>query len=170
MSEITRINLNGKEYLIKDNEAQIVIQQLINRINQLEKKTEEPIELDNFEEGSIFIGLMNEADKDNPITYEYLTKQMEQDNKNNKAFNNTDLPIKNRYEWKWDGNLKTFFILVPATHKNLYMLSSPSQHFTGWDEDVNIVNIDFPSGTRRYKLFRFCNWLVPMQQEITYTF
>lgn len=170
MSEITRINLKGKEYTITDKEAQIVISQLLKRIEQLENKTKEVEELDSFVEDSIFVGIMNKSDKDNPITYQYLTNQMEQDNKNNKAFANTDLPITIRYGWEWDGELKTFFILVPATHKNLYMLSSPSQQFTGWDENCEIVNIDFPSGTRRYKLFRFCNWLVPIHHPITYTF
>lgn len=168
--DITRITLNGKDYTIKDREAQLVINQLLNRLEKLEKITEGVTELDSFSEGTIFIGLMDKTDENNPITYEYLTNQLQKDNNNNKVFANTDKPITVRTNWKWDGVLKTPFILVPSTHSNLYMLSTPSQQFTGWDDDCQMINIDFPTGTKRYKLFRFGNWLNQIDLPITYTF
>lgn len=168
--DISRITLNGKEYIIKDSEAQIVINELLNRISELEKKTEGIQELAGFNDGNIFIGLMNESDKDTPISYQYLTAQLVKDNVNNKVFANTDLPITVRTKWDYDGILKAPFILIPTNHKNLYSLSTPSQCFTGWDSDFTVVEIDFPSGSKQYKLFRFGNWLTQVEQPITYTF
>lgn len=170
--DITRITLNGKEYLIKDSEAQIVINQLLNRIKELEDKTADVLELANFNEGNIFVGVMDETDKDKPITYQYLTSLLEKDNKNNKVFANTDKPITVRHSWIAPGEEpnKTFFILVPATHKSLYSFSGGCQSFNGWQDSYTTVTIDFPSGAKHYKLFRFVNWLVRWEGDITYTF
>lgn len=112
---------------------------------------------------------MDETDKDNPITYQYIVSQLMKDSVNNKVFDNTDKPITVRYNWK-AFPLKTFLLLVPATHKNLYSLSSPSQNFVGWDDEYTLVNIDFPSGSMQYKVFRFANWLTGCHNEITYKF
>lgn len=168
MMEISKITLNGIEYQIRDKEAQIVIKQLLNRIEELEGGKE----ADGFTEGTIFVGAMDETDKDTPITYQYLTSLLENDSTNNKVFANTDQPITVRYKWLSDGDKpnKTFFVLVPATHKNLYSMSGGCQCFNGWGDDYTLVNIDFPSGTKKYKLFRFCNWLVRWNGEITYKF
>lgn len=168
--DISRITLNGKEYTIRDSEAQIVINELLNRIQELEKKTEGVQELAGFNDGNIFIGLMDETDKDKPITYQYLTAQLVKDNHNNKVFANTDLPITVRTKWDYDGVCKAPFILVPANHINLYSLSTPAQCFNGWSDDYTVVNIDFPTGSKQYKLFRFGNWLVNLDLPITYTF
>lgn len=173
MDNITKINLNGKEYIITDNEAQLVIQELLNRIAELEDKTAEAKEVSEFTKGSIFAGVMDETDKDNPITYELLASQLIKDSVNNKVFANTDKPITVRYDWlsaKKELPLKTFLLLVPATHKNLYSLSSPSQNFVGWDDEYTVVTINFPTGSMQYKVFRFANWLVRCQNEITYKF
>lgn len=167
--EISKITLNGKTYLIKDEDAQIVINQLLDRIKELEDKVADATESDSFNAGNIFVGLMSETDKDNPITYQYLTNLLQQDSTNNKVFENTDKPISLRYNWTYDGVLKTFFILVPAAHKNLYSLSSNCQSFSGW-KDYDLVTIDFPSGSKPYKLFRFGNWLNGFHSEITYKF
>ena len=171
--DITRITLNGKEYQIKDADAQIVVNQLLNRIKELENKTADVVELTNFNEDNIFVGAMDETDKDKPITYEYLTSLLAKDNTNNKVFANTDKPIKVRHKWLAIGDEpnKTFFILVPATHKGLYSFSGGCQSFNGWQDSYTTVSIDFPSGSRKqYKLFRFVNWLVRWDGEITYTF
>lgn len=173
MDNITKINLNGKEYIITDNEAQLVIQELLNRIAELEDTTAEAKEVSEFTKGSIFAGVMDETDKDNPITYELLASQLIKDSVNNKVFANTDKPITVRYDWlsaKKELPLKTFLLLVPATHKNLYSLSSPSQNFVGWDDEYTVVTINFPTGSMQYKVFRFANWLVRCQNEITYKF
>lgn len=172
--EISQITFNGVKYQIKDSEAQILINELLNRIDELEHKTADVEEVEAFTSGSIFVGVMDETDKDTPITYNYLTAQLEKDKQNNKVFANTDLPITVRHKWiygkEYGEVLKTFFILVPATHKNLYSLSSSCQCFTGWDDDYTVVTIDFPSGAKQYKLFRFGNWLVRCNSEITYKF
>lgn len=170
MMDISKITYNGKEYTIKDQEAQKAINQLLNRLEKLEKITEGVIELDDFSEGTIFIGLMDKTDENTPITYEYLTNQLQKDNTNNKVFANTNQAITVRTNWEWDGILKTPFILVPYSHSNLYMLSTPCQHFTGWKDDYEVVNITFPTGTQRYKFFRFGNWLNQIDLPITYTF
>lgn len=169
--DISRITFNGIEYQIKDNEAQILINELLNRIAELEDKTAKAEEVEAFGQGNIFIGVMDETDKDTPITYSYLTALLNKDKINNKVFANTDLPITIRHKWLAGGEEpnKTFFVLVPATHKNLYSLSNNCQCFTGWD-DFTIVTIDFPSGAKQYKLFRFANWLVRCNSEITYKF
>lgn len=172
MENITRINLKGKEYLITDNESQIVIKELLNRIAELENKTAEAKEVSEFTDGSIFAGIMDETDKDITMNYHYLTSQLIKDSVNNKVFANTDKPISIRHKWEARGEEpnKTFILLVPATHKNLYSLSSSCQCFTGWDDDYTLVTIDFPSGAKQYKLFRFGNWLVRCTSEITYKF
>ncbi len=170
--EITQITFNGVTYKIKDNEAQTLINELLNRIKELEHKTAEVEEVEAFTEGNIFAGVMDETDKDTPITYSYLTALLSKDKINNKVFANTDLPISIRHNWLSTGDipLKTFFLLVPATHKNLYSLSAGCQCFNGWDDDYSLVTIDFPSGAKQYKLFRFGNWLVRCNSEITYKF
>lgn len=173
MENITKINLNNREYTITDQDAQIVIKELLNRIAELEDKTAEAKEISEFTKGSIFAGVMDETDKDSPITYQLLASQLVKDSVNNKVFANTDKPISVRYNWlsaKKEQPLKTFLLLVPATHKNLYSLSSPSQNFVGWDDEYTVVNIEFPTGSMQYKVFRFANWLVRCQNEITYKF
>ncbi len=150
-----------------------MINQLLNRIAELEDKTADVKESEAFSEGNIFVGVMDETDKDTPITYSYLTALLKKDNNNNKVFANTDKPITVRTKWIWGDEygkvLKTFFILVPATHKNLYSLSAGCQNFVGWD-DYTVVTIDFPTGAKQYKLFRFANWLVRCDSDVTYTF
>ena len=171
--EISKITFNGVTYQIKDSEAQTLINELLNRIDELEHKTADVEESEAFNSGNIFVGVMDETDKDNPITYSYLTALLDKDKQNNKVFANTDKPITVRHKWlsaKAEEPNKTFFILVPATHKNLYSLSSTCQCFTGWDDDYTVVTIDFPNGAKQYKLFRFGNWLVRCNSEITYKF
>lgn len=127
MDNITRITLNGKEYLIKDNEAQIVIKQLLNRIAELEDKTAEAKEVSEFTKGSIFAGVIDETDENTPITYQFLSAQLVKDTVNNKVFANTDKSIKIRHNWlseKKEQPLKTFLFLIPATHSNLYSLTT----------------------------------------------
>nr|DAT69130.1 MAG TPA: hypothetical protein [Caudoviricetes sp.] len=173
--DISRITFNGVEYQIKDNEAQTLINQLLNRIAELEDKTADVKESEAFNEGNIFVGVMDETDKDTPITYSYLTALLKKDGNNNKVFANTDKPITVRTYWRYgEGNygkvLKTFFILVPATHKNLYSLSAGCQNFVGWDDEYTVVTIDFPTGAKQYKLFRFANWLSSCSSDVTYKF
>lgn len=169
---VIKVNINGKEYLIKDNDAQILIKELLNRIEELENKAVGAEDLVAFNDDNIFVGIMDETDKDKPITYSYLTSLLSKDQINNKVFNNSDLPITIRHKWLAGGEepLKTFFILVPTSHKNLYSIGNGFQCFTGWDDDYTVVTIDFPSGAKQYKLFRFCNWLVRCNSEITYKF
>ena len=52
--EITQITFNGVTYKIKDNEAQTLINELLNRIKELEHKTAEVEEVEAFTEGNIF--------------------------------------------------------------------------------------------------------------------
>ena len=46
--DISRITFNGIEYQIKDNEAQILINELLNRIAELEDKTAKAEEVEAF--------------------------------------------------------------------------------------------------------------------------
>lgn len=108
MEKINKIRFNGKDYLLSADER-------------------EPVkELDSLGDGSrdvIFIGLMDETDKDNPITYSYLSGLLEADNVNNKVFEPTTLPITVRTSFKCKVG-KAFFILVPKDHPNLYSLAT----------------------------------------------
>ena len=128
-------------------------------------------ELDNLGDGSndiIFIGLMDESDKDKQITYSYLSGLLAKDNHNNKVFKPTTLPITVRTNFEGDV-AKAFFILVPKNHPNLYSLSSGYQCCTGWG-DGEAVNIDFGKVTKPYKLFRFGNFNYRCNIPLTYTF
>lgn len=128
-------------------------------------------ELDNLGDGSndiIFIGLMDESDKDKQITYSYLSGLLAKDNHNNKVFEPTTLPITVRTNFEGDV-AKAFFILVPKNHPNLYSLSSGYQCYTGWG-DGEAVNIDFGKVTKPYKLFRFGNFNYRCNIPLTYTF
>ena len=127
-------------------------------------------ELDNLGDGSndiIFIGLMDESDKDKQITYSYLSGLLAKDNHNNKVFEPTTLPITVRTNFEGDV-AKAFFILVPKNHPNLYSLSSGYQCYTGWG-DGEAVNIDFGKVTKPYKLFRFGNFNYRCNIPLTYT-
>lgn len=173
MDNITRITLNGKEYLIKDNEAQIVIKQLLNRIAELEDKTAEAKEVSEFTKGSIFAGVIDETDENTPITYQFLSAQLVKDTVNNKVFANTDKSIKIRHNWlseKKEQPLKTFLFLIPATHSNLYSLTTSCQGFNFGNDDYKLVTLEFPTGSMQYKVYRFGNWLVRCNQEISYNF
>ena len=155
MDKINRVIINGKEYVITADDRQLVT------------------ELGALGDGSkpiIFTGVMDKEDADTPITYEYLSGLLQKDSYNNKVFAATTLPIEVRVKWDKGDGLKTPFILVPYNHPNLYMMSIPSQQFTGWDDDAIEVDINFPSGSQKYKLFRFCNWLVWCNNEITWKF
>ena len=128
-------------------------------------------ELDNLGDGSndiIFIGLMDESDKDKQITYSYLSGLLAKDNHNNKVFEPTTLPITVRTNFEGDV-AKAFFILVPKNHPNLYSLSSGYQCYTGLG-DGEAVNIDFGKVTKPYKLFRFGNFNYRCNIPLTYTF
>lgn len=173
MENITKITVKGKEYLIRDNEAQIVIKELLNRIAELEEKTAEAKEASDFTEGSIFAGVLNETDADTPITYSFLTSQLINDSVNNKVFANTDKSVKVRYSWlskRYGEPLKTFLLLIPANHKNLYSLTTSCQGFTFGDRDYKLITLDFPTSSMQYKVYQFCNWLVSCNQEISYNF
>lgn len=108
MDKINKIRYNGKDYILSADESKPVT------------------ELDDLGDGSkdiIFIGLMDETDKDKKITYSYLSGLLEADNINNKVFEPTTLPITVRT--KFESNVgKAFFILIPKEHPNLYSLST----------------------------------------------
>ena len=112
---INKIRFNGRDYLLSADDK-------------------DPVkELDNLGDGSkdiIFIGLMDITDKDNKITYSYLSGLLAKDNLNNKVFEPTTLPITVRTNFD-DDVAKAFFILVPKNHPNLYSLSAGCQCFTG---------------------------------------
>lgn len=153
MDKINKIRYNGKDFLLSADDK-------------------DPVkELDNLGDGSrdiIFIGLMDETDKDIKITYSYLSALLAKDNHNNKVFEPTTLPITVRT--KYDGNVgKAFFILVPQNHPNLYSLTAGCQCFTGWG-DGEAVNIDFGKLIKPYKLFRFSNFNYQCNSPLTYTF
>ena len=153
MGTINKIRVNGVDYVLAADSNVVT-------------------ELDNLGDGTediIFIGTMAKPDEDKPITYDYL-KGLLADNKNNKVFEPTTLPITIRYNWEWKGYLQTYFILYPANHTPLYMLSSPSQNFMITEDDIKDVKIDFPTGSKDYKFYRFENWLIPTHNPITYTF
>lgn len=76
---VIKVNINGKEYLIKDNDAQILIKELLNRIEELENKAVGAEDLVAFNDDNIFVGIMDETDKDKPITYSYLTSLLSKD-------------------------------------------------------------------------------------------
>lgn len=154
MEKINKVRFNGTDYLLSADDTTVR-------------------ELDSLGDGSsdvIFIGLMDETDKDRVITYSYLTGLLEKDKVNNKVFEPTTLPITVRTKWEYDGVLKTPFIIVPSNHPSLYMLSNGTQSFTGCEDATQEILIDFPSGVKSYKIFRFYNWLVWMNSPLTYTF
>jgi len=108
MDKINKIRYNGKDYILSADEK-------------------EPVkELDSIGDGTsdvIFIGLMDETDKDKKITYSYLSGLLAKDNLNNKVFEPTTLPIIVRT--KYESNVaKAFFVLVPKNHPNLYSLTA----------------------------------------------
>jgi len=107
MEKINKVRFNGTDYLLSTNDTTVR-------------------ELDGLGDGSdiIFIGLMDEADKDRVITYKYLTGLLEKDNANNKVFEPTTLPITVRTNFESDKGGKAFFILVPSNHPNLYSLTA----------------------------------------------
>lgn len=153
MDKINKIRYNGKDYILSADQSNPVT------------------ELDDLGDGSkdiIFIGLMNETDKDKKITYSYLSGLLEADNINNKVFEPTTLPITVRT--KFESNVgKAFFILIPKEHPNLYSLSAGCQCFTGWDNGY-AVTIDFGKEIKPYKLFRFGNFNYRCDSPLTYTF
>lgn len=151
--KISKINYNGVDYSLA------VDREIVKELADLGDGSDNPI----------FVGIMDAADIDKPITYGYLTNLMEKDNRNNKAFANTTMPITVRTKFE-DAGGKRLFILVPFNHPNLYMLSIPAQQFTDWDDDYTEVNIDFPSGDKPYKLFMFGNTLYRSSVPVTYTF
>lgn len=150
---INKIRFNGRDYLLSADDK-------------------DPVrELDNLGDGSkdiIFVGLMDEPDKDKQITYSYLSGLLAKDNLNNKVFEPTTLPITVRTNFN-DDVAKAFFILVPKNHPNLYSLSAGCQCFTGWG-DGEAVSIDFGKVTKPYKLFRFHNFNYRCNMPLTYTF
>lgn len=152
MEKINKVRFNGTDYLLSTNDTTVR-------------------ELDGLGDGSdiIFIGLMDEADKDRVITYKYLTGLLEKDNANNKVFEPTTLPITVRTNFESDKGGKAFFILVPSNHPNLYSLTAGCQCFTGWG-DGEAVSIDFGKVTKPYKLFRFHNFNYRCNMPLTYTF
>lgn len=156
MDKLNRIVINGKEYVLAADGGEVVK------------------ELDGLGDGSkdiIFVGLLDERDKDKPICYSYLNKLLNEDSVNNKVFANTNLPISIRYKWEEAEFGKTFLIVMPENHPNLYSLSNSCQCFNGWeDEDAVEVLLDFPTGVKRYKAFIFCNFLYRFNSEITYKF
>lgn len=155
MDKINKIRYNGKDYILSADESKPVT------------------ELDDLGDGSkdiIFIGVMNETDKDKKITYSYLSGLLEADNINNKVFEPTTLPITVRTKWDYDGVCKAPFIIVPSNHPSLYMLSNGTQAFTGCEDETQEILIDFPNGIKSYKIYRFENWLVWMNSPLTYTF
>lgn len=74
-----------------------------------------------------------------------------------KSFANTDKPITVRYSWEWGekvGNvIKSFFILIPMYHTNLYSLEGEGNCVSNWESRMKYVTIDFPTGARRYKYY-----------------
>lgn len=153
MNKISKINLNGKEYSFSVDERDLVI---------------ERNDLGDGSEDIIFIGLMRKADIDKPITYSYLSDMLAEDNLNNKVFAPTMQPITVRTNYKDSGG-RCYFILVPENHANLYSLSNGTQCFTNWD-NYTIHNIDFPKGSKPYKLFRFPYVNYFGSNPMTYTF
>jgi hypothetical protein len=108
METINKVRFNGKDYKLSTDDTIVR-------------------ELDGLGDGSddiIFIGLMDEADKDRVITYTYLTGLLEKDKVNNKVFEPTTLPITVRTKFESGESGKAFFILVPNEHPNLYSLTA----------------------------------------------
>lgn len=154
MDAINRVRFNGKDYKLSAEGAEVVR------------------ELDGLGDGNtdiIFVGVMDDKDVDRVFSYHYFNTLLDEDNSNNKVFEATTLPITVRTKYECVTG-KHPFILVPQQHPNLYMLSTPSQQFTGWDEEYKEVMIDFPSGVKPYKLFIFGNNLFRINLPITYTF
>lgn len=155
MDKISKLNFNGKEYAFSVDERDIVV------------------ERDGLGDGSediIIIGIMKAADIDKHITYSYLSDMLAEDNRNNKVFAPTMQPITVRTNFKDSGG-RCYFILVPENHANLYSLSNGTQCFTGWkDDDYTLHNIDFPKGSKPYKLFRFPVINYMGSSPMTYTF
>ena len=153
MDRINKVRFNGTDYILAADGAVVT-------------------ELDGLGDGSndvIFIGLMGDKDVDRVISYNYLNNLLTEDNVNNKVFEPTTLPITVRTKFESKEG-KHPFILIPENHPNLYMLSIPAQQFTGWDDDYRLVQIDFPSGIKNYKLFIFGNNLYRLTVPLTYTF
>lgn len=153
METINKVRFNGKDYKLSTDDTIVR-------------------ELDGLGDGSddiIFIGLMDEANKDRVITYTYLTGLLEKDKVNNKVFEPTTLPITVRTKFESGESGKAFFILVPNEHPNLYSLTAGCQCFTGWG-DGEAISIDFGTKLKPYKLFRFGNFVYRCDSPITYTF
>lgn len=174
--DISKIQFNGVEYQIKDKEAQILIDKLLGRIDELEELTKPVKELDSFSDGDIFIGAITVEVGDDgkmPTTYEYLTSIL--DGESCQSFANTDKPITVRYNWKWGekvGDLiKSFFILIPENHKSLYSLEGEGARLSEWDNILEYVDIDFPTGTKRYKYYYIYGSAANFNDtELTYKF
>lgn len=173
--DISKIQFNGVEYQIKDKEAQILIDKLLGRIDELEELTKPVKELDSFSDGDIFIGAVTVTiDEDcEPITYEYLISIL--DGESGKSFANTDKPITVRYNWMWGDKvgdlMKSFFILIPENHIDLYSLEGEGGYVSNWSGRMKIVNIDFPTGTKRYKYYQIYGSAANFNDtELTYKF
>ncbi|MCM1440416.1 MAG: hypothetical protein NC131_14610 [Roseburia sp.] len=109
MDKLNRIVINGREYVLAADGGEVVK------------------ELDGLGDGSkdiIFVGLLDERDKDKPICYSFLNRLLNEDSVNNKVFANTNLPISIRYKWEESDYGRTFLIVMPENHPNLYSLSN----------------------------------------------
>lgn len=174
--DISKINFNGEEYLIKDKRAQQLIAGLLKRIAELEALTEPVQELNTFSDGDIFIGAITVElgdDGSMPTNYEYLTSIL--DGESCKSFANNDKPITVRYNWEWGEEvgqlIKSFFILIPEDHKSLYSLEGEGKRLSQWDNIVKLVDIDFPTGTKRYKYYQIYGSAANFSDtELTYKF
>ena len=158
MDKINRIELNGKVYQLVADDKDVVV------------------ELTSLGDGSndiIFMGVIPVTDEDKPLTYDYLKNLMETDNENNKAFKPTTEDLTLRYNWKAevvDGKAicRKFFLLLPENHPRFYGIKSSCQFFRAGDDDFKEIEIEFPTGKKKFTLFKFWNELVRMSQPLTY--